>query len=299
MPYVRGVKRQALRQTPTPDLRPQTPTGGRMSGLIDSIYMRSPVPAQQVFVAAYGLWWYRRRFNKHFEPLVRQFKARERWSAEQFREHQEKRMRMVLAAARNSPYYREVLSEAGVGEKTSPWEALTRIPTLSTETLRERSHDLLAVDPLPKGILALKSSGTTGTPKKLYYTHEYHAFQLAVREARNYNWAGLTHKNRRVMFGLRRVCSFDQQKPPFWRFSPVENMAYASVFHLSPRFMPDYLKFLGEYKPDMIMGFPSAINTLAQFALETNDLPAPARAIFTTSEAVSRDARQAIEAAWR
>jgi phenylacetate-CoA ligase len=270
-----------------------------MSGLTERVYTHSPIPVQQAFVAAYGLWWYRRRFNRHFDPLVRQFKERECWTEDQFAEYQDKRLREVLAIAHRSEYYRGLFTEAGVGDKTSPQEALRRLPVLTTETLRSRGHELLTSSPPPKGTLTLKSSGTTGTPKKLYYTEEYHAFQLAVREARNYNWAGVTHRDRRVMFGLRKVCSFDQQKPPFWRFSPVENLAYASIFHLSPRFMPDYLKFLREYKPAIIMGFPSAINTLAQFALENNDLPAPAKAVFTTSEAVSAHARQAIEAAWQ
>jgi len=46
------------------------------------------------------------------------------------------------------------------------------------------------------------------------------------------------------MFGARKVCHFRQKNPPFWRFSPAENMAYASVYHLSPEFLPYYLEFV-------------------------------------------------------
>ena len=102
--------------------------------------------------------------------------------------------------------------------------------------------------------------------------------------ARNLAWAGVSYRARRVMFGVRKFCRFDQAKPPFWRFSIAENMAYASVYHLSPKNIPTYLDFLRSYRPEMIMGYPSALHVIAQFALEHNDMPGPARAIFTTSE---------------
>jgi phenylacetate-coenzyme A ligase PaaK-like adenylate-forming protein len=76
-------------------------------------------------------------------------------------------------------------------------------------------------------------------------------------------------------------------------------MAYASVHHLSTRFLPFYLRFLREYRPEMVMGQPSALATIAHFALENDDLPAPATAVFTTAEAVTEQARQVIESAWQ
>ena len=101
------------------------------------------------------------------------------------------------------------------------------------------------------------------------------------------------------MFGVRKVCHFDQDQPPFWRFSPAENMAYASIYHLSPRFLPCYVEFLRSYSPGVVMGYPSALNTIASYALEKNDLPAPAKGVFTTSETVTDDIRERIEAAFR
>jgi phenylacetate-CoA ligase len=101
------------------------------------------------------------------------------------------------------------------------------------------------------------------------------------------------------MFGVRKVCRFNQDQPPFWRFSPVEDMAYASIYHLSRQYLPAYLKFLRDYKPSVVMGYPSALYAVARHALETGDMPAPARAIFTTSETVTTQMREAIEAAWQ
>jgi phenylacetate-CoA ligase len=47
------------------------------------------------------------------------------------------------------------------------------------------------------------------------------------------------------------------------------------------------------------MGYPSALNAIASYALKNNDKPAPARAVFTTSETVPPDARERIETVFR
>lgn len=270
-----------------------------MPGLAERFYLTSPMWAQQVTVAAYGWWWYRRRFGPHFHRLVNEFKAREGWRVENFVSYQEAQLRKVLTAAWHSPYYRQVFSEADVSPDMEPFDALCRMPILSKETLRRRAKELLTQNPPPRGTINFKSSGTTGTPTEIYYTPKFHALELAVPQARNLNWAGVNHRERRLMLGVRKVCHFDQDKPPFWRFSPAENMAYGSIYHLSPKFLPYYLEFLRSYGPATVMGYPSALNTIASYALNNNDMPLPAKAVFTTSETVTTDARDRIETAFQ
>ena len=178
-------------------------------------------------------------------------------------------------------------------------ETLPHLPILTKETLRLHARELLTQKDLPKGTIVFKSSGTTGTPTEIFYTPEFHALELAVLEARNLNWAGVAYGQRRVMFGVRKVCNFSQAKPPFWRFSSSENLAYASIYHLSPKFLPDYIKFLRSFRPTIVMGYPSALNTIAAYALDHGDMPSPAKAIVTTSETVTDDARVRIEKAFQ
>ncbi len=269
-----------------------------MSGITESVYLASPVWLQQAAVAVYGWRWYRRRFGPDFHGLVQEFKSREYWTADQFQTYQTEQLRHLIAAAGESPYYSGILIDAEVRPSIAPFEVLPRLPLLSKEILRTRAKDLLT-DATPKRTLVFKSSGTTGTPTAIYYTPQFHTLEVAIPEARNLNWAGVTYRDRRVMFGVRKVCSFAQNEPPFWRFSPAENMAYASIYHLSPKFLPHYLDFLRSYHPVNIMGYPSALETIARYALENNDLPAPAKAIFTTSETVTTQAREMIQAAWQ
>ncbi len=250
-------------------------------------------------IGAYGRWWYRRRLGGAFQRLVAEFESREGWTRDQFRSYQEQRLGELLEVARASPYYRSVFAQAGITSETDPFEALSRLPLLSKETLRTRAEDLLTVTRLPPRTLVFKSSGTTGTPSQIYYTPEFHGLELAAPETRNLRWAGLTYRHRRVMFGARKVCRVGQKKPPFWRLSAAENLAYLSIYHLSPNTLPSYVDFLRAYHPSVVMGYPSALHTVARYALETGDFPAPADAVFTMSETLTEQARHSIEAAWR
>jgi phenylacetate-CoA ligase len=178
-------------------------------------------------------------------------------------------------------------------------ETLARLPTLPKETLRARSGELLSQSRLPSRTKVFKSSGTTGTPTEIYFTPQFHNLNMAIAEARSLNWGGCTYRDRRVMFGARKVCRFEQDRPPFWRYSPAENMAYASIFHLSPQFLQHYMAFLRRFQPVVVMGYPSALHRLAGYALQSGDLPAAAKVVITTSETVTAEARKAVETAWR
>ncbi|MFC1878369.1 phenylacetate--CoA ligase family protein [Chloroflexota bacterium] len=269
-----------------------------MSGFTDKFYLASPIWLQQLMVAAYGWWWYRRRYSGDFSALYQEFQQRDGWTAEQFKAYQGKKLGLLLEKAWESPYYRKVFQEAAIQKDMPPFKALALLPYLSKELLRTHPQELLTQTPPPKGSLVFNSSGTTGTPTEIYYPPSFHTLELAVPAARNFDWAGIDYRARRVMFGVRKVCRFDQPRPPFWRFSPVEDMAYASIYHLSPHFLPHYIQFLRDYQPAVIMGYPSALRTIAHYAHINQDLPAPAQGIFTTSETVTTQDRQLFEEVW-
>lgn len=264
---------------------------------LDDLYLASPIWLQQVMVAGWGMWWRRRRFGPDFERLVEEFRSHERWSARQFTEYQTARLAQVLHAARQAPFYRPRFEAAGLTEAMTPWEMLARLPILSKQELRAHAVDLLTA-PSPREAVTFRSSGTTGTPTEIFYTREFHSVETASIEARNLNWAGATYRDRRLMFGARKICRFDQDRPPFWRYSPAENLAYASVYHLSPKFLPAYVELLETFKPDVVMGYPSALYPLAEYAIE-HGLRLPAvRGVFTSAEPLADYMREAIETAW-
>jgi phenylacetate-CoA ligase len=265
----------------------------------ERLYLRSPIWLQQIAVAAWGVGWFRRRYNREFHRYVQEFHDRDFWSAQQFREYQSTRLAQILEAAASLPYYRDVFAQVGIARNTDPWESISRMPLLTKATLRASGKAMLTQSRLPRGTHPFMTSGTSGTPLSVYYTTEFHALHTAVCEARNLNIGGVTYLDRRFMCGGRKVCAFQQNRPPFWRISPWENLAYASCYHLSPQFLPSYLDFLERFRPVVISGYPSALYNIARFALDRHRLPPPARCIITVAETVTPDIRETIETAWQ
>ena len=164
---------------------------GQMSlPLIDRFYSSSPIWAQQATVAAYGWWWYRRRFGTIFHRLVAELASHEHWTREQFETYQAQKLQQLFDVARGSRYYSDTFAQSGVTSVADPFDALRRMPLLTKETLRSRAEDLLTARP-PRGTLVFKSSGTTGTPTRIYYPPDVHALEIAGPEARSLRWAGL------------------------------------------------------------------------------------------------------------
>jgi phenylacetate-CoA ligase len=270
-----------------------------MASIWEKVYWRSPIWLQQAAVTVWGIGWRQRRFGGRFRPYVDEFHSRDYWTMDQFREYQDSRLTSVIRAAWRSPYYARIFAQAGMTPDMNPWEILRHAPLLTKEVLRQCPRELCTVSRLPRGTAVHRSSGTTGTPTSVFYSRDFHVQGMALGEARSLNIAGVNYCDRRVMFGVRKVCRFDQNRPPFWRYSLFENMAYASIYHLSDRHLPSYLEFLRRYRPAVIMGYPSALKTVAQYAIEHNDLPAQARCIITTSETVTPEFRSLVEEAWK
>lgn len=268
-----------------------------MSNLKETLYLRCPFPLQRIIVSLWGWWWYHRRFNSYHPRFVDKLRATERWRAEEFRAYQEVELDKLLKSARKSPYYENLFRRYGVRQNLSPFEALSRIPFLTREIIRSSARKLLTGSP-PFRTMIFKTSGTTGTPIEIYSTAEFHAWWMALTKARCHQWAGV-YRNRRVMFGGRKICAFAKDSPPFWHFSPAENLAYASIYHLSDKFLPSYIEFLRNFRPDLVEGYPSALTVVSRYAIETNFLPAPARAICTVSESFSDIDRKMMEKAWQ
>jgi phenylacetate-CoA ligase len=270
-----------------------------LASALETLYLASPVWLQQTAVTSWGAVWYFRRFNRRFQRWVDFFRSHDGWNSEQFHRFQEERLAEVLAAAWHSAYYNRVFLEAGIVPGVDPWEALRRIPVLGKKTFQEHSQDFLTMTRLPRGTKIESTSGTTGSPTRVYYTPEFHAMLMAIGEVRCLNAVGASFRDRRVMFGARKVCSFGQKSAPFWRYSIVENMAYGSIYHLSPEFLPSYVAFLRKFNPAIVMGYPNALHAIARYCLESHDLPPVPQCVSTVSETVTDEARAAIEAAFR
>jgi phenylacetate-CoA ligase len=128
----------------------------------------------------------RRATLEHLEYL-----ERSQWmSAEERRVQSDRALqRLVLHAATNVPYYRELFRTRGIDPRSIRTRGdLEVVPLLTREIVRERYEDL--VDPAHRGKNLKKgTSGTTGKPLKFEYSRVSECWRQATK-LRGYGWAG-------------------------------------------------------------------------------------------------------------
>jgi phenylacetate-CoA ligase len=263
---------------------------------IEAIYNRSPIAVQSALINTWGLAWYLRRCGKDFYTKMEQLRSNEYLTLGEFQQLQLDSLNNVLQHARNSPYYADLFSRSLLNQPLRSLEELNEFPTLSKQFLRSNPKSLLT-GRLPRGTIVLNSSGTTGTPTDIYYTRQFHRECSAYFQARLRDWAGVTSRDKRAMFGVRRVCPREQKRPPFWRHSIVEKLAYFSIYHIAPANLPHYADHLRQWQPKIIMGYPSALNLVAKYLIESNQ-EIQAKAVITTSETVTSEIRKTLEQAF-
>ena len=178
-----------------------------MSSLTDTIYRHCPVWLQNAGISAFGYAWRRRRFGGRFHALVEEFRARDRFTPEQWRDYQTLALRSLLCSCLEYvPYYRD---STAIGLKRGDAESfglddLKRLPILEKETLQADSRLHIASN-APRTLHEYSTSGSTGTPLVIRMSTETHQKVSAAYETRCRLWAGVNHTMRRAMIGGRMV----------------------------------------------------------------------------------------------
>lgn len=272
-----------------------------MAGIADKLYARLPVFAQNGAVTAYGIYWNRLRFGGVFNAEVASFRARERFSQEQWNAYAEEQLQSLLILAfTRVPYYRQAWRGLVTEQQLRRFriEDLVALPPLEKSTARDAPESLL-VDGLPdKRHRIFATSGSTGTPVSSYWLPGEIQKSLAIREARSCGFAGVSYKQPRATFSGRLVEPNPNSNGPFHRFNRAEKQVYFSAFHLSPNNARQYVHALEKHHIVWITGYSNSIYQLAQFILDQH-IPTPSiKAVITTSEKVTSEMRQAIEQAF-
>jgi phenylacetate-CoA ligase len=124
------------------------------------------------------------------------------------------------------------------------------------------------------------------------YTYRMIMALRAVHEAIH----GIQPGDSCATFAGRQLQPPEVNRPPFWRYNRAANQTLFSTLHLSDENMPHYLRQLEKIQPREVIGYPSAIYTLAEYCLRTGARPnvRPA-AVITNSETLFEWQRVAIE----
>jgi phenylacetate-CoA ligase len=246
-------------------------------------------------VSAYGWSWKRRRFGGIFEQQLGEFKDRERFSAAQWSVHVTAELRHMLVHSFNQvPYYREKFSAAGFSadalSKIS-LEELSKLPVLTKQDLRSFGTSSLLASVREIGGEFFASSGSTGTPTQILFSHAMHQRWSAAFEARIRHWAGVDRYTPRGMIGGRRVLPEGPGKPPYYRYNYFERQTYFSAYHISAATAGDYVDGMKRNGVEYMTGYAMSNFFLARFIKECGLAVPVMKAVITSSEKLTPEMR--------
>lgn len=274
-----------------------------MTSLLDRLYARAPLVAQHAMVTAFGARWYLRRFGPGYAEALAGFIDRESYSAEQWRSYQTRELRELMTLAMTRiPHYQRAWANLGLDAGAIARFELSDLPALPIldKAAPRAEPDAFCIDGKPAtDATVCPTSGSTGTPVRVYFTNRDFRRSLALREARGCRPAGVSYRMPRATFSGRLVVPDANSRGPFHRFNAVERQVYFSAFHLAPQNAAAYLAPLIDHRITWGTGYTHAWQQLAMFVLEQGLPPPPdLRAIITTSEKLTPSGRAQIERAF-
>lgn len=266
-----------------------------MNRALRQIYYGLPSWARSAAATAEGLrlnWW---RWGRESEDLVAQAVERESWSAERWRRWQPEQLAERLDhAARKVPYYRQYWSSQRQRGDRRSWERLEHWPLLEKDAVRRCGSALVSEDASAGPWRIELTSGTTGTPLRLWRTRRTLIRRYAIYEARHRRWYGVSRGQRWAMAGCQLVADPTSVEPPFWVWNAAMRQLYVSSYHLAPEQTALSLAAIKKYRCRLAWGHPSSLALLAQGRGDGEGAPRLS-CVVTNSEPLLANQRSLIE----
>ena len=237
-------------------------------------YHALPPGARSLAASLRGLYLSRWRFGPETDRLVDEALERDRWSDGQWTAWREDALaRLLDRAATRVPYYRDLWAKRRAAGDRRAWDVLANWPTLPKQVLRERPESFVADDCDRRRMFEERTSGTSGTPLRLWWTRETVRRWYALYEARIREWNGVGRRDRWAMLGGQPVVPASAQRPPFWVVNRPMRQMYMSANHISRANGGDYRRALARYGPTHMIAYASSATLLAQVFESLGDGP--------------------------
>jgi len=231
---------------------------------------------------------YRKVLKHSFRYLYNLQKLRKnQWlSPSELEELQQKKLRTLLYHAYYKvDYYRRLFNRAGIRpEDIKDIRDLVKIPVTSRKELQSLSKlEIIAWDTDPLCLRNLRTSGSTGIPLDIFVSpEEINSRWLSYR--RMYFENGGKWSDREVS-----ITTAENLTRKEWHcYLGILKMRYLSIFEN----IDSQLKFISEFKPDVIQGYLSAVKNLAIEIKKKNMRNIHPRIIFTTAELMTKQDRE-------
>ena len=200
--------------------------------------------------------------------------------------NEEKFIKLFQRAYDKSPFYHKLYTEAGIKkEDIKTLDDINKLPIITKDMVKQHADEMLTV---PKWkVIAANTSGTTGTPLKVYVSWRTIWFDQAyIYYSRKLN--GFKYGQR--LISLRGHLDKNITKIKVH----LNNTLYLSSYNINKDTIEYYYKQIIKFKPQAIEGYPSSLYSLALFLKDSN-LEVNIPVAFTSSETLLDYQRTLIE----
>lgn len=268
-----------------------------MKSIAENLFLKSPVFLQNIALSIYGLKSQYIRLGGNYQNYYDRASSHLKYTQTELNAYIESVLiKTINDAVENVPYYRELFQRENIpSHAIKSIEDLKRIPILEKDEIRKAPRNFVNETFNANSLLIIHTTGTTGTPLKIYSNAETRQRNYAFYN-RFLNQAGIAFKRKRATFGGRIIVPAKQKSPPFWRYSYFQKNLLFSSYHLTDENIPFYIQQLTKFKPDYIDTYPSSLFCIAQYAKSHNiDLRGITKGITTSAETLFPEQRHTIE----
>lgn len=264
------------------------------------IYSKSPLWLQDVFALFARPIPRSVMLGPGFHGFFEELNKTQWYKPERLRRFQESRLRALLKHAyQNVPYYHKTLKEENVRPRdVRTIEDLKKLPILTKQDVRNHSSQLIAVNAKDYKCGLSRTSGSTGRPLTFLLDQQNREMEYAS-QWRHRVWANINFSSRIANFrGTLGWRKFERDKPS-WKFNALSKELEFNILGMDNYVLKMYVKQLKKFRPDLVEGYPSAVELLAAYMLEHEISGIFPTAVETSSEKLSDNQRSVIEEAFR
>lgn len=257
--------------------------------LIQAIYRYALLPA-------YESLYQRRHTLRYLRELERsQWQSPDQIQARQFASLK----RILEHAEQHCPYYQRTW--AGLGLRSADLRSsddFRRWPLIEKNQIREHRLEMRAAD-IQRPLLAKSTGGSTGVPLQFDLDMGSHERRWAAM-LRGYGWAGATPGTKQFhLWGAPVEPQSGKKQLKDRIFNLIQRRHMVNSFQLSDSTVPDILRELNQYRPDVIVAYTGAMYQFARCLAERKLQPFSPKSIIVGAEKLHGFQRETIESVFR
>ena len=261
-----------------------------------SLYERMPRGIKRAVGSTYRQLPERFRRGELYAEFKLLAEGGEHWTREQIERYQlDELKKTVLHAAQHCPFYRERFRVAGFdAAKFSSFDDFGKIPAITKTDLLQHRDEMLSEVLQESQRLYITTGGSTGVPVGFYLQKGVSRPKEAAFLEAIWKRGGYFDGARLAL--LRGHVTTSRSIGTISSYDGTRDWLMLSSAHLTAERLPEYLRELEEFKPDLLHAYPSSALLFAeQLQNAGRKWELPLRGILCGSERITEPQRKLLE----